>query len=144
LQCRDLVLEPAAAEAEGRGRPPTLLGLNARAGAAVGVAFGHERLHVAVADLSSTVPAEAKLGLDVDASADAERDLRGPLSKQGPRYLRWALVEAATHACTAPVYRDRYQQTKARIGKQRGAKVAQNDLARCCATSRWTPRSAAL
>src|SRR6266508_2478136 len=29
-----------------------------------------------------------------------ERDLRGPLAKQGPRYLRWALVEAATHACT--------------------------------------------
>src|SRR5712691_8658775 len=43
-----------------------------------------------------------------------ERDLRGPLTKQGPRYLRWALVEAATHACTAPVYRDRYQRTKAR------------------------------
>ena len=56
-----------------------------------------------------------------------ERDLRGPLTKQGPRYLRWALVEAATHACTHPVYRDRYQQTKARIGKQRGAKVAQID-----------------
>ena len=36
-----------------------------------------------------------------------ERDLRGPLAKQGPKYLRWALVEAATHACTAPVYRDR-------------------------------------
>ncbi len=31
-----------------------------------------------------------------------ERDLRGPLAKQGPRYLRWALIEAATHACTAP------------------------------------------
>src|ERR671923_92577 len=59
-----------------------------------------------------------------------ERDLRGPLSKQGPRYLRWALVEAATHACTALIYRDRYQQTKTRIGKQRGAKVAQIDLAR--------------
>jgi transposase len=39
------------------------------------------------------------------------RDLRGPLAKQGPRYLRWALVEAATHACTHPAYRDRYQQT---------------------------------
>jgi transposase len=25
-----------------------------------------------------------------------ERDQRGPLAKQGPRYLRWALVEAAT------------------------------------------------
>jgi transposase len=59
-----------------------------------------------------------------------ERDLRGPLAKTGPRYLRWALVEAATHACTHPIYRDRYQQTKTRIGKQRGAKVAQVDLAR--------------
>src|ERR671937_104948 len=66
-----------------------------------------------------------------------ERDLRGPLSKQGPRYLRWALVEAATHACTHPVYRDRYQQTKARIGKQRGAKVAQIDLARRLAEAIW-------
>jgi transposase len=66
-----------------------------------------------------------------------ERDLRGPLSKQGPRYLRWALVEAATHACTHPVYRDRYQQTKARIGKQRGTKVAQIDLARRLAEAIW-------
>ena len=66
-----------------------------------------------------------------------ERDLRGPLSKQGPRYLRWALVEAATHACTAPAYRDRYQRTKARIGKQRGAKVAQVDLARRLSEAIW-------
>jgi transposase len=66
-----------------------------------------------------------------------ERDLRGPLAKQGPRYLRWALVEAATHACTAPIYRERYQQTKARIGKQRGAKVAQVDLARRLAEAIW-------
>jgi transposase len=66
-----------------------------------------------------------------------ERDLRGPLSKQGPRYLRWALVEAATHACTSPAYRDRYQHTKARIGKQRGAKVAQIDLARRLSEAIW-------
>jgi transposase len=66
-----------------------------------------------------------------------ERDLRGPLSKQGPRYLRWALVEAATHACTHPAYRDRYHQTKARIGKQRGAKVAQIDLARRLTEAIW-------
>jgi transposase len=66
-----------------------------------------------------------------------ERDLRGPLSKNGPRYLRWALVEAATHACTAPAYRDRYQRTKARIGKQRGAKVAQVDLARRLSEAIW-------
>src|SRR6184192_1072295 len=66
-----------------------------------------------------------------------ERDLRGPLAKQGPRYLRWALVEAATHACTSPIYRDRYQQTKTRIGKQRGAKVAQIDLARRLSEAIW-------
>ena len=47
------------------------------------------------------------------------------------------LVEAATHACTHPVYRDRYQHTKARIGKQRGAKVAQIDLARRLTEAIW-------
>jgi transposase len=61
----------------------------------------------------------------------------GPLAKQGPRYLRWALVEAATHACTTAVYRDRYQQIKARIGKQRGAKVGQIDLARRLSDASW-------
>ena len=66
-----------------------------------------------------------------------ERDLRGPLSKQGPRYLRWALVEAATHACTHPTYRDRYQATTTRLGKQRRAKVAQVDLARRLAEAIW-------
>jgi transposase len=66
-----------------------------------------------------------------------ERDLRGPLAKQGPRSLRWALVEAATHACNHSAYRDRYRQTKARIGKQRGAKVAQIDLARRLSEAIW-------
>ena len=63
--------------------------------------------------------------------------LRGPLAKQGPKYLRWALVEAATHACTHHAYRHRYQQTKTRIGKQRGAKVAQIDLARRLSEAIW-------
>ena len=46
-------------------------------------------------------------------------------------------MEAATHACTAPAYRDRCQRTKARIGKQRGAKVAQVDLARRLSEAIW-------
>ena len=29
-------------------------------------------------------------------------DRRGPLTHAGPKYLRWALIEAATHACRAP------------------------------------------
>src|ERR687897_675167 len=47
-----------------------------------------------------------------------ERDRRGPLSKNGPRYLRWALIEATAHASKHPAYRDRYQRTRARLGKQ--------------------------
>jgi transposase len=66
-----------------------------------------------------------------------ESDRRGPLSKQGPRYLRWALVEAATVACRHPLYRERYQRTKRRLGKQRGAKVAQVDLARRLSEAIW-------
>lgn len=66
-----------------------------------------------------------------------ESDRRGPLSKNGPRYLRWALIEATGHACKHPAYRDRYQRTRARLGKQRGPKVAQVDLARRLAEAIW-------
>jgi len=31
-----------------------------------------------------------------------ESDRRGPLSKTGPRYLRWALIEATSHASKHP------------------------------------------
>jgi transposase len=65
------------------------------------------------------------------------KDRRGQLTHAGPRYLRWALMEAATHACRHPVYRDRYQRNKRRLGKQRGAKVAQVDIARHLAEAIW-------
>jgi transposase len=64
-------------------------------------------------------------------------DRRGSLAKHGPRYLRWALVEAATNAAKHPLYRDRYQATKQRVGRQRGAKVAQIQLARRLAEAIW-------
>ena len=64
-------------------------------------------------------------------------DRRGPLAKNGPRYLRWALLEAATNAVKHPVYRDRYQHTKQRLGRQRGAKVAQIDIARRLSEAIW-------
>ncbi len=66
-----------------------------------------------------------------------ERDRRGPLAKQGPKYLRWALMEAATHAGQHAAYRERYERTKARHGRQRGAKVAQVDVARRLAEAIW-------
>jgi transposase len=64
-------------------------------------------------------------------------DRRGPISKQGSRYLRWALFEAALHACNHPVYKDRYQHTKRRLGRQRGPKVAQIDLSRKLTEAIW-------
>ena len=65
------------------------------------------------------------------------RDDRGPLAKNGPKYLRWALIEAATHAAHHPAYRERYERTKRRLGKQRGSKVARVDIARELSTAIW-------
>jgi transposase len=65
------------------------------------------------------------------------RDVRGPLAKNGPKYLRWALVEAATHAARDVHYRDRYERNKHRLGRQRGAKVARVDIARQLAEAIW-------
>ncbi len=65
------------------------------------------------------------------------RDDRGPLAKNGPKYLRWALIEAATHAARHPAYRERYERTKRRLGRQRGSKVARVEVARELATAIW-------
>ena len=64
-------------------------------------------------------------------------DRRGPISKHGPRYLRWGLFEAALHACSHPVYAERYQRTKQRLGRQRGPKVAQIELSRKLTEAIW-------
>ncbi len=64
-------------------------------------------------------------------------DHRGPLTKAGPKYLRWALVEAATHASQHPAYRARYQRTCKRLGRDRGPKVARIEVARDLATAIW-------
>lgn len=64
-------------------------------------------------------------------------DRRGPLAKNGPKYLRWALIEAATHAASHPCYAAHYQATKRRLGRQRGAKVARVEVARKLAEAIW-------
>ena len=66
-----------------------------------------------------------------------DTDRRGRLTKQGPKYLRWALVEAAIHAARDPVYVDHYQRTKVRLGRQRGAKVARVEIARKLTEAIW-------
>jgi hypothetical protein len=75
-------------------------------------------------------PAPNKLvgysGLCPRVNQSADRDRRGPLTKQEPKYLRWAILEATMHALRHDAYRERYQRNKRRLGKQRGAKVARS------------------
>jgi transposase len=76
-------------------------------------------------------------GLCPRVNQSGEMDRRGPLSKRGPRYLRWGLMEAAIAASAHPLYKERYQRTKRRLGRQRGAKVAQIELARKLTEAIW-------
>jgi transposase len=76
-------------------------------------------------------------GLCPRVNQSGESDRRGPLTKHGPRYLRWALIEATMHALKHAAYAARYQRNKRRLGKQRGAKVAQTDIARRLAHAIW-------
>jgi len=76
-------------------------------------------------------------GLCPRVNQSGERDRRGPITKHGPTYLRWALLEATMHALKHPAYSERYQRNKRRLGEQRGAKVAQIDIARRLAHAIW-------
>jgi transposase len=76
-------------------------------------------------------------GLCPKVIQSGESDRRGPLRKNGPKWLRWALIEASTVACRHPLYRDLYQATKNRAGKQRGSRVAQITIARKLAEASW-------
>lgn len=66
-----------------------------------------------------------------------DTDRRGPLAKHGPRWLRWALIEATIHAARHRAYRNRHQNTIKRLGPQRGPKVARVDTARRLTTAIW-------
>jgi transposase len=76
-------------------------------------------------------------GLCPRVNQSGDKDRRGPLTKHGPTYLRWALLEATMHALKHPAYAQRYQRNKRRLGKQRGAKVAQIDIARRLTHAIW-------
>ena len=86
---------------------------------------------------SSPVKLAGYTGLCPRVKQSGDMDQRGRLSKHGPRYLRWGLMEAAIHAASHPLYKERYQRTKRRLGRQRGAKVAQIDLARKLTEAIW-------
>jgi transposase len=76
-------------------------------------------------------------GLCPTVYQSGQSDHRGSLAKNGPKYLRWALIEAATGAARHPVYAQRYQRTAQRLGRSRGKKIARVDIARRLAEAIW-------
>lgn len=66
-----------------------------------------------------------------------QTDRRGRLTTAGPKYLRWALIEAAMHAARHERFAKKYDHTKRRLGKQRGSRIARVELARELATVIW-------
>jgi transposase len=64
-------------------------------------------------------------------------DRRGGLVKNGPKYMRWALIEAAQHAARSPHYKPLYDRTKQRLGPNRGTKIARITVARKLAEAIW-------
>ena len=69
-----------------------------------------------ISRFSSPVKLTGYTGLCPRVKQSGQMDQRGPLSKHGPRYLRWGLMEAAIAAFSHPLYRERYQRTDAALG----------------------------
>ena len=76
-------------------------------------------------------------GLTPRVEQSGESDRRGPLRKNGPNHLRWALVEAAHTASRHPHYRPILERIRARHGRKRGTKIAALTIARKLAEAIW-------
>jgi transposase len=76
-------------------------------------------------------------GLCPRVEQSGERDRRGPLRKNGPNHLRWALVEAAHTAYRHPLYRPLLERKRAQLGRKRGTKIAAIDVARRLTEAIW-------
>ena len=76
-------------------------------------------------------------GLCPRVKQSGERDRRGPLRKNGPNYLRWALIEAAHTAGRNPRYRPIVERMRARHGRKRGSKIAAIEIARRQTEAIW-------
>jgi transposase len=76
-------------------------------------------------------------GLCPRVEQSGERDRRGPLRKNGPNYLRWALVEAAHSAARHPAYSPVRERMRARHGPKRGTKIAAIEIGRRLSEAIW-------
>jgi transposase len=76
-------------------------------------------------------------GLCPRVDQSGERDRRGPLRKNGPNYLRWALVEAAHTAGRHPAYAPVRERMRERHGQKRGSKIAAIEIGRRLSEAIW-------
>jgi transposase len=77
-------------------------------------------------------------GLCPRVDQSGERDRRGPLRKNGPNYLRWALVEAAHSSIRwHPPYHEIRNRMQERHGQKRGTKIAAIEIARRLSEAIW-------
>jgi transposase len=76
-------------------------------------------------------------GLTPRVEQSGERDRRGPLRKNGPNYLRWALIEAAHTAGRDPRYPPIVERMRARHGRTRGSKIAAIEIRRRLTETIW-------
>ena len=76
-------------------------------------------------------------GLCPRVEQSGKRDRRGPLRKNGPNYLRWALVEAAQTAARDPRYSPICERIQERHGRKRGSKIAAIEIARRLSEAIW-------
>jgi transposase len=76
-------------------------------------------------------------GLTPKVEQSGERDRRGPLRKNGPNYLRWALIEAAHTAGRNPHYRPIVDRMRTRHGRTRGSKIAAIEIGRRLTEAIW-------
>jgi len=90
-----------------------------------------------IARFSTPVKLVGYSGLTPRVEQSGESDRRGPLRKNGPDHLRWALVEAAHSASRHTLYRPILERTRARHGRKRGTKIAALTIARKLAEASW-------
>jgi transposase len=66
-----------------------------------------------------------------------ETDRRGALAKNGPNYLRWALIEAAHTAARTSHYQPIISRMRERHGRRRGTAIASVEIARKLTEAIW-------
>ena len=101
-------------------------------------ALGHELVDILdIARFRTPTKLIGYTGLTPKVEQSGESDRRGPLRKNGPNHLRWALIEAAHTASRHPLYQPTLERNRDRHGRKRGSKLAALTIARKLTEAIW-------